>query len=108
MKEITYVIKIPIPNTNNYTETNLNTREEICEFLNITKTGFYSIINKKMKYSHKSNKHLEGIIIEKIETITPITEIRTSVDKELFLNKLIAKINNTNNKTNEEQILKMD
>ena len=93
MKDVTYTLKVPVPNTNNYTETKFKTREEVCEFLGISKTGFYSIINGTVKYSHKTNRHLEGIIIEKNEKITVNANQESKLEKETFLNKLIAKIN---------------
>ena len=95
MKEISYIVKVPIPNTNNYTETILKSREKVCEFLGISNTGFYAMINKTVKFSHKRNSHLEGIIIEKIETITEVVDETSKIKKEIFLNNLIEKINDS-------------
>ena len=100
MKEIFYIVKVPIPNTENYTETKIKSREKVCEFLGISNTAFYAMINKTVKYSHKRNSHLEGIIIEKIETITEVVDESTKIKKEIFLNNLIEKINCSNKELN--------
>ena len=95
MRKAIYKIKIPIEDTDEYKEVQLNTRKEVCDLLNISLNNFiYLTSNKKINYSNPQFKHLEGIIIDK--QIIPAVDkpIRTGIiDKVEFRQQLLAKVN---------------
>lgn len=102
MIAIIFRVKIPIPESDEYKEFLLNSREEVCEFLKISQTTFYSILNNKMKFRLATNLHLKGITIEKTvadivktkrtrsEKIKPDTDLIIQQRKE-FVESLIKK-----------------
>lgn len=64
MKFVKYTVKIP--NTNNeYNEFVFYTLHELCNFLEVSETIIYRIINGEYKYSCKKSMKLKGIIITK-------------------------------------------
>ena len=69
MRLVNFKLKIPIADKEGeYKEFLFNTPKDICKELGITESALYAICNKTYKWSLKSSKHLEGIIIER-ETI---------------------------------------
>ena len=69
MKLVVFKLKIPIPNKESeFSEFTFNNPNEICEKLDISVSALYAICNKTYKWSHKTSKHLQGIIIER-ETV---------------------------------------
>lgn len=65
MLTIIYKVKIPLSESNEYKEVLLNTRQDVCSFLKISQTTFYSILNNTLKFKHADKLYLRGIIIEK-------------------------------------------
>jgi plasmid maintenance system antidote protein VapI len=74
MKFSKYTIKIPIPNTNEYTERIFYTMNEVCNFLEIKETVVYKIIYGEYKCTHKKSMRLKGIIITKEEISSELKE----------------------------------
>lgn len=88
MKFSKYTIKIPIPNTNEYTERIFYTMKEVCDFLEIKETVVYKIIYGEYKYTHKKSIRLKGIIITKEEISKTLKEeLKLKYESEIINEK---------------------
>ena len=90
--------KVSIIVDDNYTiERLFPTREEVCDFLNIKESTLYAIQRGSIKLSHKKQKILEGVKIEKLQVQHSHNKSKTksvphnASNKEEYINTLLLK-----------------
>ena len=91
--------KVTITTSDNTTVEKLfSTRDEVCEFLDIKESTLYAIQRGSIKLSHKKQKILENVKIEKLQVQHSHNKSKTkpvphnAVNKEDYINALIAKM----------------
>lgn len=92
-KQLKYVVKIPLPNTNpiQYKECKFHDKKEVCDYLEIKPNTFMRLSNNTLTFSHKNVQHLKGIIIGKIPVIKNTVENKLNQTPEQYIEKLLSK-----------------
>ena len=102
MKLVNFKVKIPIPEKNDeYKEFQFTSPKDVCKELSISESALYSICNNTFKWSHKRNKHLQGIIIER-QTVYANNEEKEKLKEEKKKLKIEKKLKKEESKYKEE------
>ena len=94
MRTVIYTVKIPkADKPDEFEVIEFDNRKSCCEFLNIGQNTLYSLSTNRIKLSHSTKKHLEGIVIEKriVEGVKS-KKSKEKLTKESYQQDLINKI----------------